>query len=429
MTTSRPERALDILNVALADVRYGLGPYLAIYLLVDHGWNELTIATAFLTGSITGLICQTPIGMMVDAIRAKRALLAASIVVVVASCVVIVQVPRFPVVAVSAVVGMLAGVIMGTTLAAISLGMVGPAGFARRAARNEALFHAGNVVINLVVLAVSPFFGISVVVWGLVVAGIGSITALLAIPAQSVDHAVARGFSRDAVASDRKALNWRALLSNRGLLVFAGCGALFHLANASMLGLLVQRQALSDPSHGFSLAAAYMIAAQLAMVGTAAVVGAKADSWDRKRIFFAAFLILALRGTLYTASDDPFWTIGVQVLDGVGVGIFGALVPVVVADLTRGSGHFNAAQGAVGTVHSIGGITSGVLGNFVVVWIGYDAAFLTQAAIAAAGGLLFWCLMPEIRTGTADRSVSCTTLHRTDNPHHPDPASEVRNAS
>ncbi|MFC7739474.1 MFS transporter [Roseomonas sp. GCM10028921] len=399
---------MDILNLALADVRYGLGPYLAIYLLVDHGWNELTIATAFLGGSITSLICQTPIGIVVDSIRAKRALLAGSIVVVVASCVLIVQVPRFHVVAFSAVIGMVAGGIMGTTLAAISLGIVGQAGFARRAARNEALFHAGNVVVNLVILATSPLFGIWVVVAGLILSGVTSIVTLMVIPARSIDHAAARGLSHGTSTAVVKTANWRALLSNRGLLVFAGCGALFHLANASMLGLLVQRQALDDPGHGFSLAAAYMIAAQLSMVGTAALVGMRADRWGRKPIFLTAFLSLTLRGTLYTVSGDPFWTMAVQILDGVGVGIFGALFPVVIADLARGSGHFNTAQGAVGTVHSIGGLASGILGNAVVVWSDYDAAFLTQAAIAAIGGAIFWILMPETRSAKGSEPNSDT---------------------
>ena len=77
------------------------------------------------------------------------------------------------------------------------------------------------------------------------------------------------------------------------------------------------------------------------------------------------------------------------------VGVFGTLFPVVVADLTRGGGHFGAAQGGVGTTHSAGGILSGLLGNAVVVWAGYDAAFLTQSAIAALGGALFWLAMPE----------------------------------
>jgi MFS family permease len=87
----------------------------------------------------------------------------------------------------------------------------------------------------------------------------------------------------------------------------------------------------------------------------------------------------------------------VQLLDGVGVGVFGALFPVVIADLTRGGGHFNAAQGAVGTIHSIGGILSGPLAGLTVAWAGYNAAFATMAAIAAAGATLFWLAMPETR--------------------------------
>ena len=39
----------------------------------------------------------------------------------------------------------------------------------------------------------------------------------------------------------------------------------------------------------------------------------------------------------------------VAALAGVGAGIFGALFPLVVADLTRGTGHFNIGQGAIAT--------------------------------------------------------------------------------
>ena len=36
------------------------------------------------------------------------------------------------------------------------------------------------------------------------------------------------------------------------------------------------------------------------------------------------------------------------VLDGVGAGIFGALTRLVIADIMRGTGRYNLAQGAVG---------------------------------------------------------------------------------
>jgi len=40
-------------------------------------------------------------------------------------------------------------------------------------------------------------------------------------------------------------------------------------------------------------------------------------------------------------SDNAFWLVGVQLLDGIGAGIYGALFPVIVADLMRGTGRFN----------------------------------------------------------------------------------------
>jgi len=133
----------------------------------------------------------------------------------------------------------------------------------------------------------------------------------------------------------------------------------------------------------------------------AALAGARADAWGRKPLFLAAFVALALRGVLYTLSDNTAWLIAVQLLDGVGAGLIGALFPVIVADLTRGSGHFAAAQGVVGTVHAVGGVISMALAGQLVVLAGYDATFLTLATIAALGAVLFWLAMPETRSATA----------------------------
>jgi MFS transporter len=398
----RAERALDVLNVALADVRYGLGPYAIIYLIAEHGWDEASVALAFSFGGVAGLVAQGPIGAMVDAVRAKRALLAGALALVTAAAFAIVLAPRFWPVAAAGVLGALAHSTLGTTMAAVSLGIVGQARFARRAARNEALFHAGSAAVNVAVLAAAPSYGVAVAFWLLAAAAAASVAAVLAIPARAIDADVARGLPPGAAGRGAGPSPWGALLASRPLLVFALCGALFHLANASMLGLVVQRAARADPGGAVPLAAAAMVAAQAAMVGTAALAGARADAWGRKPFFLVAFAALALRGVLHALSGDPAWTLAVQLLDGVGVGVFGALFPVVVADLARGSGRFNAAQGAVGTLHSMGGIVGGPLAGAVVVWAGYDAAFLALAAPAAAGLALFWAAMPETR-GTPPR--------------------------
>lgn len=187
----------------------------------------------------------------------------------------------------------------------------------------------------------------------------------------------------------------------------------FHLANAAMLPLVGQVLALQNKDVGTALMATCIVAAQIVMVPTAYLAGAKADSWGRKPIFLVGFSFLTIRGFLYTLSDDPYWLVGVQVLDGVGAGIFGALFPLVVQDLTHGSGRFNVSLGALTAMWGVGAALSNIIAGGIVVAAGYDAAFTSLGIIAAVGMTLYWAAMPETgpgasnpglpRTGEADR--------------------------
>jgi MFS family permease len=391
------ERALDALSFFVSDARYGLGAFLGVYLLAEHGWDPASIGAALSIGALTGLVSQAPLGALVDAIRAKRALIAGAVVVVTATCLVIPLAPHFWTVATAGLVGALAGVTIGPTLASISLGVVGPERFARRAGRNEALFHFGDGTISLAILLTAPFLGNSVLFWSMGFTAIASCLAAAAVPGKAIDHAVARGLLPGAAEHGTRPSAWRLLLHSRPLLVFAVCGALFHLANASMLGLVSQKLALGNLGQGIALTAASAIIAQSVMVPVASMVSLRVDAWGRKPLMLAAFIALALRGTLYTFSDERAWMLGVQLLDGVGAGLLGALFPIMVADLTRGSGHFAAAQGVVGTIHGTGAMLSMVLGGVLASWAGYDTAFLALSAIAALGAVVFWLFMPETR--------------------------------
>ena len=289
------------------------------------------------------------------------------------------------------------------TIAAISLGVVGAAAFARRIGRNEAFNHGGNAACNVVVGASAVFYGPGVVFWLMGAMALASIAAVLSIPARAIDHGVARGFVHGGAShlSGQEPSHWGTLLRCRPLLIFAGCGALFHLANAAMLPLVGQKLSLLVPGQGTSLTAASAIAAQAVMVPIALLAGARADAWGRKPMLLLGFLALSLRGLLYTLADHPGWLVAVQLLDGVGAGLFGALFPVIVADLTRGTGRFNAAQGAVATAQAFGGVVSTTLAGVVAARVGYDAAFLTLSAIALVGAAVFWFAMPETRSAPA----------------------------
>ncbi|KQQ31373.1 MFS transporter [Methylobacterium sp. Leaf123] len=396
----RALRGLDLLNLTLADVRDGLGPYLAIYLLAvrgpDQGWNEATIGLVMTIAGIAGLLAQTPAGALIDRTKAKRSVVIAAAVVVTLSCLVLPWISNFTLVAATQALASMAGSIFAPALTGITLGIVGPKLFAKRIGRNEGFNHAGNAVSAMLAGGLAYVFGPIVVFWLMGLLAAGSIVAMLMVPAEEIDDDLARGLDCGEEENCEQPSGLSLLLRNRHLMLFALLCAAFHLANAAMLpsvGQLLTKVVGKD--NATSLIAVCIVAAQCVMVPMAIMVGAKADSFGRKPIFLVAFGVLALRGVLYTLSDNPFYLVAVQCLDGVGAGIYGALFPIVVADLTRGTGRFNVAQGAVATAQGLGAALSATLAGVVIVGAGYSAAFLVLAAIAAAGFALYLLFMPE----------------------------------
>jgi MFS family permease len=406
----RANVALDVVNFFLADVRDGLGPYLAIYLLTVQKWDEASIGMVMSVATAAGIIAQTPAGGLIDATRAKRAVLAAAAIAVAAASLLLPLFSGFIPIAASQAVAHASAAVFGPGLAAISLGLVGHAAFSRRIGRNESFNHAGNAFASVAAGATAYVWGPSVVFYLLAAMSAASVLGILTIPGRDIDNALARGLDdrcdeqNDPVAHDAAPSGLRVVLSSRPLMVFAVAVVLFHLANAAMLPLVGQKLALHDNHLGTSLMAACIVAAQVVMVPMAMLVGARADRWGRKPLFLAAFLILPLRGCLYTLSDNQFWLVAVQALDGIGAGLFGALFPIIVADLMRGTGRYNVAQGAILTAQGIGAALSTTLAGVVVVHAGYSAAFLTLAAVAVAGALVFFFGMPETKARRAEEA-------------------------
>jgi MFS family permease len=409
------ERTLDALNFFLADVRDGLGPYLAIYLLTEQKWDQARIGVVMSVAAVAGIVAQTPAGALIDRSNAKRALMVAAAMIVTAACLVLPLLHRFELVAATQALAACAGAIFPPAVAAVTLGIVGPRAFARRIGRNEAFNHAGNASAAAIAGATAYVWGPIVVFWLLAAMAITSIVATLSIPAGAIDDHVARGLDgqadRDAGDGDKPS-GFQVLLTCRPLLIFAGATVLFHFSNAAMLPLVGQKLALVNRDIGTTLMSVCIIAAQLVMVPVAMLVGRKADQWGRKPIFSVALAVLALRGALYPLSDNPYWLVSVQLLDGVGAGIFGALFPLVVADLTRGTGHFNVSQGAIATATGLGGALSAATAGFIVVRAGYSVAFLFLAAVAAAGLAMFVALMPETGPRAAPLRTSNNEIPR-----------------
>jgi MFS family permease len=389
------ERKLDALNFFLADVRDGLGPYLAIYLLTERKWDEASIGAVMSLAGLAGILAQTPAGSLIDRSHAKCGWMVAAAIGVAATCLVLPFIDRFSFVVASQVLAHAAGSIFAPGVTALSLGIVGLSAFARRVGRNEAFNHAGNATAAAIAGISAYFYGPVTVFWLIAAMALASMAATISIPREAIDDEVARGLGRGTMEDHEQPSGYRVLLTCRPLLTFAAATVLFHFANAAMLPLVGQKLALVNRNLGTTLMSVCIIAAQIVMIPVAVLVGRKADRWGRKPIFAAALAVLAVRGALYPVSDNPYWLVSVQLLDGVGAGIFGALFPLVVADLTHGTGHFNASQGAIATATGLGAALSTAVAGFIVVHGGYSAAFLFLAGIAGVGLVLFVAVMTE----------------------------------
>ncbi len=200
----------------------------------------------------------------------------------------------------------------------------------------QAFNHAGNVIAAAIGGVAGYLVAVRAVLWLVSILAIFVIVAALTIDPRVIDNRQARGLAPGQDTGERPS-GLRTLIGSRPLLIFAITIMLFHLANAAMLPIMGQKLAIGNTGEGTLFLAALIIVAQVVMIPMSILVGRRADRWGRKAIFLAAFIALPLRGVLFTLSNNAGYLVSVRVLDGVAAGIFGALFPLVIADLTRGS--------------------------------------------------------------------------------------------
>ena len=406
--SSRSLRALDALNVVLADVRDGLGPYLAIFLATKH-WDPSRIGLAMSAMGAASVIAQTPAGALIDRTRRKRSWMVAASIGVALGAVAMVRVPTLPVIlGAQATIGV-ASAIFAPAIAAISLGLVGHARMSRRTGRNEAYNHAGNVVAAVLAWLIGDYVayeGIFYLLAGM--CGL-SIVATLAIRGDEIDDDLARGGeSGEGPAGAPRVASLVELLSDRRILIFSASIVLFHFANAAMLPLVGQKLTAGLSEGVAGAMSACIIAAQVVMVPVALASSRLAESWGRRPTFLIGFAVLPVRGLLYTLTADPRWLVAIQLLDGIGAGIFGVVGILVIADLTRGTGRFNLMQGALATATGIGASASNVLTGLIVSRYGFNVGFTVLAAIAGFALAFYALAMPETRPEPDDPSAGAS---------------------
>jgi len=385
---------LDSLNFLLADVQTGVGPFLAIY-LAGYYWNEQRVGLALTVGGIAGILAQTPAGGLVDSLRSKRAMVAAAVVALAAGALLIAFSPSFwPVMAAQVLIGGTSSVFV-PAICAISLGIVGPRAFDARQGRNQAFNSAGNVAAALSMGLLAYFVSNRSIFFFVVGLAIPTILTLLMIRPEEIDYDLARGASHGE--NDGQVESVRMLFRDHPLVIFLLCAVMFHFANAAMLPLLGELLAKGRGRSSMLFMSACVMTTQIVITLLASWSGRKAGAWGRKPLLLVAFGVLPVRALLYTLTSNTIWLVAIQVLDGVGAGIFGVVSVLVIADLTRGTGRFNLTLGAISTAVGIGAALSQVIAGTIVRHLGYHAGFLFLGAVAATALATLYFFMPETR--------------------------------
>lgn len=389
------QHGLDWFIFFLADVQTGFGPFIAVYLTTQK-WTQVEIGFVLSIGGIVGLLGQMPGGAIVDAARSERVVAGFAVSAIAMSALAYALWPIFPVVTAAAALHAMASCVLGPAIAAISLGLVGPHAIGERLGRNARFASLGNGSAAVLMGAAGYYISNRSVFLVTFLLAIPTLLALWRIREREIDIVQAHGaILREK--PDKKATSVFTLIRQKPLLIFAASILLLQLANAAMLPIMAGVVTTRSSQWAPVLIAACIIVPQAIVAMMSPTVGRKAQEWGRRPILLIGFGALAIRGILFATVTDPYLIVAVQIFDGITAAVFAVMVPLIVADVAFGSGHFNLALGIIGTATGIGASLSTVLAGYITDKLGSSVAFLGLASVAAMGLLLILLVMPETR--------------------------------
>jgi MFS family permease len=393
-TSPQSRYGLDWMNFFLADVQTGFGTFVAFY-LAHLGWSERSVGLALTVGGLAGVLSQIPGGALADAVRWKRALIATGIVMIGAAAMILALEPSYPLVMFASLLqGGTAGIIT-PAISAISLGLVGRRAMALRTGRNYRYAAGGHAATAALMGLTGAYFAMSAIFVAAAVLCIPALIALSLIRPAEIDYARAR----NAASGERSHQVGRVvdLLRNHRLVLFTVALVLFQLANASMLPLIGENLATTIPTESSIWMSGLIIVPQIVVAILAPWVGYHSEKRGRKPLLLIGFALLPIRAALLAFTNVYAFLVVAQLLDGVTGSIIGVLTIIVITDLTKDTGRFNLAQGAVGAMIGIAASVSTLATGFLFQVIGPAGGFIAIAVVAAAATALIWMFVAETK--------------------------------
>jgi MFS family permease len=398
MQANQSRYALSLLNLMLAAVQTGFGPFVSVYLTERH-WNQADIGIALSVGTVAALLGQLPAGLLIDATSRKRLAAGTALVLVGISALSLALFPAWLPVLGAEILHGVASCALVPAVAALTLSLVGHDAFAEQVGINARYASIGNA-------AAAALLGL----WATYLSqrGVLLLTAAMVPPALLALMAIRQKDLNEGAAEDDHAAHlpkqvrkqtvepsWH-ILFERGFIGFAVCCVLFQLANAALLPLALNTYVAHNSTDAWVISAC-IIVPQFVVAALSPWIGRISNLHGRRPILVLGFLALPVRGLLIAFLPDTLLLIPVQLLDGISGAVFGLMVPLIAADVSRRLGCLNLTIGVFSLAGGLGATISTTVAGAIADAAGMHLAFLSLAACGAAAALTAWLLMPETR--------------------------------
>jgi MFS family permease len=388
-------KQLDWLNFFLAALLTGFGPFVAVH-LAENGWAPASIGVILTISGLAGLATQVPAGELIDMVAAKRALLGIAAIAVALALTIFGLRSDFPSIAGVAIVQGCAGSILGPSVAAISLGLVGHDALAERLGRNQRFASIGGLSAAAIMGAVGYLLSsrdIFLIAAALV---IPLLWTLLRIRGADIHFGRSCG-APDCHSTKPDRVSRRTLFKDVRLLAFMACLFLFQLANASILPQVSQTLVHTEGRSSSLTVSALIVLPQIVVAVLAPWVGRTAAAWGRRPLLLLGLAMVPIRSGLFALTADPTLLVMIELLDGLSGATMGVLTTLVVADLTNGTGRFNLAQGFAGTSSGLGASLSTSIIGIVTQRFGNTAGLLSVTGVGFMAVVIILVFMPETK--------------------------------
>ena len=130
----------------------------------------------------------------------------------------------------------------------------------------------------------------------------------------------------------------KSLLLDRRLVIFAVCVVLFFAASAAIGPGIAAQVTRRHPDFAALVVAATILLPQAIVATISPWIGQTAEITGRRPLLLVGWGLLPLQGLLVATLPGPFAPVLCHLLNAVSGAIFGVMMTVVAADLTRRTG-------------------------------------------------------------------------------------------